>query len=131
MHCFYLSLFNRHAVHVWGMDATKDDSDSVIHKLKAPRDGAAQAMASFQASDLPVLARSSWNALAFVCARLNISCDGTKEDLLLQLVRATVTETSQVTPELKNKRECNKSLLGVNLRELDRVFYKFLPTLYT
>ncbi|EKM77839.1 hypothetical protein AGABI1DRAFT_15108, partial [Agaricus bisporus var. burnettii JB137-S8] len=27
MHCFYLSLFNRHAVHVWGMDATKDDSD--------------------------------------------------------------------------------------------------------
>ncbi|KAF7783140.1 hypothetical protein Agabi119p4_2516 [Agaricus bisporus var. burnettii] len=48
-----------------------------------------------------------------------------------ELVRATVTEMSQVTPELKNKRECNKSLLGVNLRELDRVFYKFLPTLYT
>lgn len=46
-------------------------------------------------------------------------------------VRATVTEMSQVTPELKNKRRVTKVLLGVNLRELDRVFYKFLPTLYT
>ncbi|KAF9441113.1 hypothetical protein P691DRAFT_611908, partial [Macrolepiota fuliginosa MF-IS2] len=25
MHCFYLGLFHHHAVHIWGMDAAKDD----------------------------------------------------------------------------------------------------------
>ena len=32
---------------------------------------------------------------------------------------------------LRTIEESDKSLLGVNLRELDGVFYKFLPTLYT
>lgn len=93
MHCFYLGLFHRHAIKIWGMDATKDDSDGIAYSLKFRDDDVRLAFAAFNTGDGAALSRLPWSTLAPLCAKLNLSCDGTKDDLLLRLEAVSMSFT--------------------------------------
>ncbi|KAF9442396.1 hypothetical protein P691DRAFT_765263 [Macrolepiota fuliginosa MF-IS2] len=95
MHCFYLGLFHRHAINIWGMDMTIEDGEGATYQKlsKAPTNLEYQkALAAFSSGNFNLFNHFRWHVVAHVCAFFNLHFGGTKSTLIsnLQQYRASL-----------------------------------------
>ncbi|KAJ3563554.1 hypothetical protein NP233_g8865 [Leucocoprinus birnbaumii] len=99
MHCFYLGLFHRHAIHIWGMDAGMDDGDGVTFNKLSQRptnDELKSALLLFYGNNFKSLQKLPWHTLAHLCVLFKLRFGGTKQALLSNLREDPALDTSKL-----------------------------------
>lgn len=92
MHCFYLGLFHRHAINIWGMDAGIEDGEGATYrKLSEAPTGLElhNALKAFSDGSFKRFGACQWHVLAHLCEMFGLHFGGTKSALVsnLQTVR--------------------------------------------